>query len=302
MEYNLLEKTEIWIQPIEMTGVDLNLCARSAAEVLGLNPSDVMVTDVLDDTLTLDVLLPTVTAEKIMGKEEPLLEILGAIPGVRVTSETQVHSQGILGLIALDPEVGGQVLEQSEEMRARIEDRIRRRVLVFSSGSELLSGQIRDTNTPFLIEALASENFEARQGPTLADSLEAIAKEFCDATENGYGVLITTGGVGAEGKDQTLEALSNVDPDACMPYILKFNQGTGRHKKNGVRIGVGQLGDTIIICLPGPHDELQLAWPVLRDGLTNQWSKEALANALAEVLRQKFLFHNPHQSKAQEHL
>lgn len=296
MEYNLLEKTEIWISPIKLKAVNLDACAQAAANVLAFKPTDIMVTDVLEDTMTLDVLIPTVEAEKIVACEEELLEALGSVPGVRITPETRVHSQGILGLIALEKTAGKEMLKRSAEMSAQIQARIRRRCIVFASGSEILDGQICDTNTPFLITALKAENYDAHKGPTLPDSKEAIARAFRFSAEDGNGLLITTGGVGAESKDQTLEALHQVDPNAHMPYILKFQKGSGRHKKEGVRIGVGRLNRTMIVCLPGPHDELQLAWPVLKKGLKNNWGKAAMATSLAKILRQKFLsrnFHHP---------
>lgn len=292
MEYNLLEKTEIWIAPLKLKAVNLDACARAAASVLALNPTDIMVTDVLKDTMTLDVLVPIVEAEKIVGCEQELLEALGAIPGVCINAETRVHSQGVLGLIALEKKVGKEMLERSTEMSTEIKERIRRRCLIFSSGSEILAGQIRDTNTPFLMAALRSENYDARKGPTLEDNKGTIARAFYKSAEDGYGLLITTGGVGAEHKDQTLEALNQVDPDAHMPYILKFQKGSGRHEKEGVRIGVGRLNHTLIVCLPGPHDEIQLAWPVLKEGLKHNWGKATMAASLAEKLRLKFLRRN----------
>jgi molybdenum cofactor synthesis domain-containing protein len=288
MKYNLLEKTELWISPIGLTEVDLGECARVAAEVLALGPNQIMVTDVLEDTMTLDVLVPIVEAEKIIGRGKDLLEALASVRGVHITPETEVHSQGILGFITLDKETGNKVLERSRKMSAQIEEKIRKRCLIFSSGNEILTGQIRDTNTPFLIDALKAEGYNASEGQTLEDRALAIARVFRESAANGYGVLITTGGVGAEGKDQTLEALSMVDPEAKLPYILKFHKGHGRHKKEGVRIGVGGIDMTLIVCLPGPHDELQLTWPVLREGLKNDWSKEKLAETLAKRLREKF--------------
>jgi molybdenum cofactor synthesis domain-containing protein len=300
MQYNLLEKTEIWIAPIKLKAVNLDACARAAARVLALKPADIMVTDVRDETLTLDVLVPTVEAEKIVGCEEELLAALGSVAGIRISPETQVHSQGILGLIALEKAAGREMLKRSAAMSAQIQERISRRCLIFSSGSEILAGQIRDTNTPFLIAALKSENYDAHKGPILQDDKVSIARAFRNSAEDGYGLLITTGGVGAESKDQTLEALNQVDPEARMPYILKFQAGSGRHKKDGVRIGVGRLNHTLIVCLPGPHDELQLAWPVLKEGLKNNWGKAALADALAEILRQKFLSRNSHHLTQKE--
>ena len=137
--------------------------------------------------------------------------------------------------------------------------------------------------------ALEAEGYDVAQGPTLEDETGKIARAFHLTAEAGYGLVVTTGGIGAEGKDQTLEALAQVDVHACTPYVLKFRKGQGRHHKDGVRIGVGMLEKTLIVCLPSPHDEVQLVWPVLREGLKADWDKEVLADCLAKTLRRKFL-------------
>ena len=71
-------------------------------------------------------------------------------------------------------------------------------------------------------------------------------------------MIITTGGVGAENKDFSVEAIERLDADAATPYIAKFVMGHGRHSKEGIRIGVGQMGITKYIALPGPNDEVAL--------------------------------------------
>jgi molybdenum cofactor synthesis domain-containing protein len=289
LEYRLLEKTEIWVSPVRLSRADLGVCAEVAASVLGLNPGDIMVTDVFEDRLTLDILVPTIRAEAILARRVELLTALGAVPGVRITDETEVHSDGILGLISLDEKRGKELLERSQAIGDQIAKYIQRQCMVFATGQEVLAGQIRDTNTPFLIEVLEEEGYQVAKGPTLEDKAETIARAFRWAAEDGYGLLITTGGIGAEGKDQTLEALVQVDPHARMPYILKFQKGQGRHQKDGVRIGVGLLAQTLIVCLPGPHDEVRLAWLVLKEGLRANWDKELLAESMANGLRNKFL-------------
>ena len=68
--------------------------------------------------------------------------------------------------------------------------------------------------------------------------------------------------------------------------------------KDGVRIGVGREGPSLMVSLPGPHDEVECAAPVLLRGLEEGWSKEILADRLAAVLadkwRQKGLGHGHH--------
>jgi molybdenum cofactor synthesis domain-containing protein len=289
MEYRLLRKTEIRISPVELAGADLGACAEAAARALRLNPEDIMVTDVLEDTITLDVLAPTVRAEQIVARNKILLKALASVPGVGISSETEVHSDGILGLIELDEEAGREVLKRSNIIGAEIAERIRKRSVVFATGQEVLNRQIRDTNTPYLMEALRAEGYHVREGSILEDRVDTIAGAFRRAAGEGYGLAITTGGIGAEGKDRTLEALKRVDPQASTPYVLKFQKGRGRHQKDGVRIGVGVLEQTLIVCLPGPHDEIKLVWATLKEGLKAGWDKKTLADASANALRQKFL-------------
>jgi len=289
MEYRLLEKTELWVTPIHLDNADLNECSSVAAEIMGLRSEEIMVTDVLEDRLTFDILVPTIQAESIVSREKPLLKALASLSGVYVTDETKIHSDGILGLISLDDSSGRDVLKKTAEMSAEITAQIQRRAMVFSTGKEVLSGQIRDANTPFLIESLKSNGYDAVQGHTLEDNAQTIARAFKEAAYEGYGLVISTGGVGAESKDQTLEAMGYVDSTAVMPYILKFRKGHGRHQKDGVRLGVGIFGDTRYVCLPGPNDEVRLSWPILDRGLNENWDKHVLAHALAKRLRQKFI-------------
>jgi molybdenum cofactor synthesis domain-containing protein len=289
VEYRLLEKTELFIRPLQLAGADLGACAQAVAFALELRPQDIVVTDAIEDHLILDVLVPTIQANQIIAKRKTLLNALAAVPGVHITDETEVHSDGILGLISLDEETGQEVLERSRTMQTQIAEAMRRRVMVFATGQEVLAGQIRDTNTPFLTESLSGEGYKVVHGPILSDRVDTIARAFKQGAEEGYGILITTGGIGAENKDQTIEALSRVDTQAELPYILRFQKGQGRHDKEGVRIGVGVLNQTLIVCLPGPHEEVRLVWPVLKEGIKANLDKKVLAKNLAEVLRNKFI-------------
>ncbi len=300
MEYRLLEKKELWISPVRLNHADLGACARAVGEVLGLGDAEIMVTDALEDRLTLDILVPTVQAVQIVAREKPLLAALAAVPGVEVSLDTRVHSQGILGLISLDEEAGRELLDRSSAMVKEISRRIARRAIVVATGPEVLNCQIKDTNTPFLLEALSAAGYEAVRGPVIEDKQSQILSVFRHAAENGYGLVVTTGGVGAEGKDQTLEALTCLDPSATTPYVLKFHKGQGRHQKDGVRLGVGQYGQTLIVCLPGPHDEVKLLWPVLKQGLLDLWDVVSLANALAGTLREKFLSSAAHSANVMQ--
>jgi molybdopterin biosynthesis enzyme MoaB len=289
VEYRLLEKTELWIRPVRLSGADLSACAKAVAKVLGLGDDDIMVTDAIGDTLTLDILAPTIQAEQVVAQKTRLLDSLRNVSGIEILDETEVHSDGVLGLIGLDEKAGMDLLERSRQMLAEVSYHLSRRSIVCATGPEVRGGEIIDTNTPFLVSVLEAEGYDVMRGPVLDDNPLSIARAFRGAAEDGFGIMITTGGVGAEGKDQTLDALKRVDPRASMPYILKFRKGEGRHYRDGVRIGVGYYEPTLIVCLPGPHDEVRLAWPALKRGIQQGWTKEILADALASGLRQKFL-------------
>lgn len=71
MELELFEKTEIWVRPVRIRDVNLNVVAERVAEVLNLKKEEVMVIDVREDVIALDIMKKTVNAEDIIGKRKP---------------------------------------------------------------------------------------------------------------------------------------------------------------------------------------------------------------------------------------
>jgi hypothetical protein len=135
LELELFEKTEIWVSPIHISEVDLGLIAETFAEVLRLDKKQIMVVDVREELITLDILKKSVNAEDIISKKDALLQALAALPGVTLTPETSVHSDGILGLIAVESQKSGEILDSMEKMGREISGRIRKRAIVFHPGS-----------------------------------------------------------------------------------------------------------------------------------------------------------------------
>lgn len=295
MELNLLEKTELWIEKINLTNADLNQIAETVANVLSLPRDEVLVVDVRDNHITLDILQQQVQAQAIYGKKNELLKKLGQLEGVQIYPETEIHSEGILGMIGLNEDEAVQVLENTQKISQQIQENVSKRVIVFPTGFEVKRGMIKDTNTPLIKEILERKGYQVTTGTILDDDMTFIAGKLRQAIYNGYGLIITTGGVGAEDKDKTVEGILKLDPNASTPYIVKFQKGTGRHEKDGVRIGVGMLGQSMVVALPGPNDEVKIGIDIVVEALEQGLSKEQLAQKLAEALRNKFKEKMPHK-------
>ena len=289
MSLNLLEKTELWVNDILLDGANLTEMANVVARVLSLPEASVMVVDVRPRHITFDLLVKEIPQENIMGKQEALLESLEQVPGVTLTPDTHIHSNGILGLICAGVETLEETMAAVSVMTEEIRRKVAKRAIVFPTGFEVSQGMIQDTNTGYLAEKLTEVGFSVTSGPVIEDSLEAFFHHLSDAQSRGFGLILTTGGVGAEDKDFAVEAVLQQDQTAAVDYIVKFQQGTGRHVKDGVRIAVGQVGLSLLVALPGPHDEVEMATPVLLKGLEEGWDKQTLAKQLAHVIGQKHM-------------
>lgn len=298
-DYDLMNKTELTIRRISLWNADLAQVAEAVAETLGLERGDVLVTDVLGDQVVVDVLRRGVDPHALLGKKEELQRRLARIPGVQCTDQTEFFSRGMLSWIALGSEEGEQILRRSEEMAREIRRRLERTAMVFSTGGEVAGGQVMDTNAPLIRERLQAEGYAVRHGGALKDDELLIAARLRQAADDGYGLVITTGGVGAEDKDRTIEAVLRADPTAATPHIVKYELGVGRHQhKDSVRIAVGRIAGTLLVALPGPNDEVQVGVGALLDGLAAGAGTGALAEGIAarlrERLRQKRAAHAPH--------
>ena len=288
VELNLLEKTELRIHGLELSSVNLNELAARVVQVLELPANQVLVIDVREDHVCLDLLTPKINIRQIAGREQAVLKALTLMDGLTVGENARIDSSGILGLIAYDQNEALEIAALSQKMGSEIESNILRRALVFATGFEVKKEMIEDTNSPFLIDLLQKQGYAAEFGGILDDDLDIIANKLMEATERGFGLVITTGGVGAEDKDFSVEAMNRIDRQAATPWIVKYEQGTGRHVKAGVRIGVGQYGLTTLINLPGPHDEVRVAAPILQAHCNRGFiDKELLASDLVQVLRAK---------------
>jgi molybdenum cofactor synthesis domain-containing protein len=291
LEINLLQKTELWIKGISLKNARLDDIARQVARVLELEPNEVMVVDVRDDHIVLDILRSILKASQIAGKGQEILRQVAEVPGVTLSEEASLHSEGALGWVCLDQTDYGPALEKARQMGEEIRRRVARRAIVFSTGFEVQKGLIADTNFPLIEDRLRRAGYTVHLGGVLPDHVGTIAYRLQRALDEGFGLILTSGGVGAEEKDCTVEGLLRVDPSAATPYIVKFEPGTGRHVKDGVRIAVGKVGISRIVALPGPTREVQIGLDRLLDGLDKGWDEKQIAEHIAAALRGKWRVH-----------
>lgn len=292
-ELNLLEKTELWVEGVRLDQANLTDMAGAVARTLCLPEDKVMVVDVRPGHITLDILEKNIPQENIMGKEEALLRALEAVPGVTLDPDAMVHSNGILGLICMPPEGREEVLARVEAMRSQIVERVARRAIVFPTGFELEQGLIEDTNTPYLKRLLEENGYTVTVGPVIPDEEDVMAEMLSDALSRGFGLVLTTGGVGAEDKDHSVESVQRVASETAAPYVVRYEKGQGRHVKDGVRVAVGREGLTTLVTLPGPHDEVEMTAPVLVRMLDEGQPIGRIADTLAALLGEKWRAANP---------
>ena len=284
-DVQLLGKTEIWMQGISLNDTNLPELARAAADVLSLPEDKVFVTDVRESLVVLDVLQPKVALEQVVGRQDAIFEAVGKLPGVVIEKNAQIHSEGVLGVIGTTREQAQALVANAERMERQIEKYASGRVAVISTGSEILAGEVEDTNFTAISEYMAEAGFEVFYGGIAGDTEREIAGLIARLSGEGYGLIITTGGVGAEDKDHTVEAVEGLDSDLAIAILAQYKKGHGRHVKDAVRICVGQLGWSTIISLPGPTHEVKLALPVIVEKLKAGTSAARLVEAIATPLR-----------------
>ena len=288
----LLEKTEVWLHGIKLDNANLPKLAQVVADVLMLPRDKVFVTDVRENLVVLDILSPRVELENVTGKQGELLAAIADIEGVNVAKDATVHSEGILGVIGTPrAEVDG-YLAGARKLEGQIADYASRRVAVISTGSELLAGEIEDTNFAAIRNAMEHAGFEVEFGGIAGDSEIEIAGMVARLSGEGFGIIITTGGVGAEDKDHTVEALERLDPDLATAVLAQYKRGHGRHVKDAVRIAIARLGWSTIFALPGPTHEVKLALPVITQGLAAKTDLAHLVEAIAAPLRSTLPHHH----------
>ena len=93
---------------------------------------------------------------------------------------------------------------------------------IIAIGSELLLGQIVDTNTSYIAKRLAENGIELLQAATVGDDLRRMKEVIKEATNRSQ-IVITTGGIGPTEDDLTREAIAEVfhKPLIFQPHLME---------------------------------------------------------------------------------
>jgi molybdenum cofactor synthesis domain-containing protein len=284
-DLDLLSKTELWVEDIVLSDVDLTQLSVCAGGVLDLGVEDIFVTDVRDRRVVFDVVSPKVSLDAIAGKEDALLSAIAAFPGVSLGQRASVHSHGVLGVIGAPAEQAADIIANAAKLEANLQAYVSRLVIVLSTGGEVARGEIEDTNYDAVKSVLGKQNYFVEHAGVVEDDEALIAARIGHLLGEGYGLIITTGGVGAEDKDKTIEAMQRVAPDLSTAVLAQYTVGHGRHVKPHVRVACGRVGETLLVALPGPTREVLAALPALAQAMNQGLPPAMIAEAIAAPIR-----------------
>ena len=141
--------------------------------------------------------------------------------------------------------------------------------LVITVSTRASAGVYEDKSGPVIAEALADLGF-AVDGPLVVPDGDEVGEALRGGVEQGYGVIITTGGTGLNPSDRTPEQTRSV-LDAEVPHLI------GAVTRYGIDHGVptavlsrgvaGVAGRSLVVNLPGSsggaRDGMAVLGPVL---------------------------------------
>jgi nicotinamide-nucleotide amidase len=172
----------------------------------------------------------------------------------------------------------------------------RPRAGIVVTGSELLTGAVRDANGPWVARELGELGFEVAQVVLVGDRPEDLAAALRQVTEGGVDLLVTSGGLGPTADDITVEIVTafvgaELELDTAMQEtigrrVARWARRTGfagpaldeaTRKQAMVPRGAVALQPVgtapglvvrrpdgpLVVVLPGPPRELQGMWPAV---------------------------------------
>jgi len=121
---------------------------------------------------------------------------------------------------------------------------------IITIGTEIVLGQIVDTNTPYIAQNLSEKGIHVLFQTSVGDDKELL-KSALKIARDRVSLIITTGGLGPTANDITREAVSEF-------FDIPLVQDHVIHNDNGTAAGFAlNRGNTEIVCLPGVPREMQ---------------------------------------------
>jgi molybdenum cofactor synthesis domain-containing protein len=169
---------------------------------------------------------------------------------------------------------------------------------IYSIGTELLNGQIQDTNSFWMAQQIAALGGYVRRIAIIDDDMDELTGVLEDACQRGTRVVITTGGLGPTPDDMTVEAIAkimDVGTEVDESLIARYMESRNIEKREDVSEGLikmatkpegsrahpnpagvapcveSQIGDTTLFSLPGPPREVEALF------------RQSVEDALAEI-------------------
>jgi molybdopterin molybdotransferase len=129
---------------------------------------------------------------------------------------------------------------------------------VVRAGATLQPGQVHDANAPMLVPLIAGAGAAPTDLGVFPDNLEAVKQKLGEAAR-AFDVIITTGGASRGEEDHVVAALDALGKRHMWQLAIK----------PGRPMSFGQIGDTVVLGLPGNPVAvfvcfLLYAWPLLR--------------------------------------
>ena len=156
-------------------------------------------------------------------------------------------------------------------------------VEIYSIGTELLNGQIQDSNAFWMAQQIAEIGGYVRRICILDDQMEELTSVFEDACQRGTKLIITTGGLGPTPDDMTVQAIAQIKGEEIVvdeALVARFMASRNIEKREEVSEGLlkmatrpakskahpnpagvapcveTEIGETVIYNLPGPPREV----------------------------------------------
>jgi nicotinamide-nucleotide amidase len=126
---------------------------------------------------------------------------------------------------------------------------------VIAIGSELLLGQIVDTNSSFIAKRLAENGIELVQTTTVGDDLQRMKKAISEAINRSQ-IVITTGGIGPTEDDLTREGIAEVFQRSLILQPHLMEQIEAIFKRRGFRMAENNCKQAYI-----PEDAIPIENP-----------------------------------------